>query len=229
MNPANPASVTPVQRRYLLFGRVLPLIVFGILLAVQAQLLFDGLRTLPIPLTGRAVLGVLNRLFTVVFLGMVLTIYILRAPAVRTNRAPGAVLIAMVGSFYLFSVRLLPGGATPTVPSLLLGDFLLITGLVLSLYSLATLRRNFSLVPETRELVTKGPYRWVRHPLYVGETMSGLGLIVPSLSILNVTIFAIYLGAQLIRANLEDTMLRADFPQYAAWEQRTKRFVPWVY
>jgi protein-S-isoprenylcysteine O-methyltransferase Ste14 len=213
----------------LLFGRVLPLIVFGILLAVQVSLLFDALRAFTNPLTGRTVLGVVNRLFTVVFLGMVLTIYILRAPAIRTNRAPGAVLIAMVGSFYLFSISLLPGGPRPTVLSLLLGDVLLMVGLVLSLYSLATLRRNFSLVPETRELVTKGPYRWVRHPLYVGETISGLGLIVPSLWILNLTIFVIYLGAQLIRANLEDTMLREGFPQYAAWEKHTKRFVPWVY
>jgi len=211
----------------LLFGRVLPLLVFGFLLAVQGELLLGGL-----PALGGGVpaqLGLLKRFLTVVFLSMVLIIYTLRPPAARTNRNPAAVLVAFVGSFCLYVIPLLPNGSPARVDLLLAGDVLLVAGLLLSVYSLASLRSSFSLVPEARRLVTRGPYRWVRHPLYVGETISGLGIIISALSPLNLTVFALYCAAQITRAHLEDAVLRAEFPDYGAWEKHTRRFIPWIY
>ncbi len=213
----------------MLCGRALPLLVFGLLFGVQSELLADGLRSLPRPLPLMAGLGLLNRLLTVVFLAMVLTIYALRRPATRSDHAPGAVIVTFVGTFFLFAVRFLPGGGPPGVLVLLLGDALLLGGLLFSLYSLAALRLSFSLVPEARRLVTTGPYRWVRHPLYLGETASGLGLILPALSPLTLAVFGIYLAAQLSRMHWEDQLLRVQFPDYGAWERRTWRFIPFVY
>ncbi len=227
MRLASSASVTPAPRRYLLFGRVLPLLVFGFLLAVQGELLLGGLPALGGG--GTAVLGLSKRFLTVVFLTMVLVIYTLRPPAARTNRNPGAVLAAFLGSFCLYVIPLLPNGSSPRVDLLLGGDLLLVAGLLLSVYSLAVLRSSFSLVPEARRLVTKGPYRWVRHPLYVGETVSGLGIIISALSPLNLTVFALYCTAQLTRAHFEEAVLRAEFADYGEWAKRTRRFIPFVY
>ncbi len=206
------------------------MLVFGLLLGTQGELLLDDLRTLPSrswTLTGG--LGMGNRFLTVVFLGMVWTIYALRPPAARTNRAPWVVVVAFLGTFFLFAVRFLPGAGPPTLVALLVGDLLLAGGLVFSLYSLATLRSSFSLVPEARRLVTTGPYRWVRHPLYLGESMSGLGLILPGLSPLSAGVFAVYFAAQLTRMQLEERVLREEFPDYPAWARRTRRLIPFIY
>jgi protein-S-isoprenylcysteine O-methyltransferase Ste14 len=206
------------------------MLVFGLLLGTQGELLLDDVRSLPDrawTLTGA--LGVGNRFLTVAFLSMVWIIYSLRPPAARTNRTPWVVAVAFLGTFFLFTVRFLPSAGAPTLVALLLGDLLLGGGLVFSLYSLATLRSSFSLVPEARRLVTAGPYRWVRHPLYLGETMSGFGLILPGLSPLSVGVFAVYLAAQLTRMHMEERMLQAEFPDYAAWARRTRRLVPFIY
>jgi len=54
---------------------------------------------------------------------------------------------------------------------------------------LLTLRSAFSLTPEARTLVTSGPYRFIRHPLYAAGLLIGLVLLLDSLSLAAVAIF----------------------------------------
>ena len=49
-------------------------------------------------------------------------------------------------------------------------------GLLLALWSLIVLGFSFSIAPEDRGIVARGPYRFVRHPMYLGEVLSLLGL-----------------------------------------------------
>jgi protein-S-isoprenylcysteine O-methyltransferase Ste14 len=74
--------------------------------------------------------------------------------------------------------------------------------------------------------VTHGPYRLVRHPLYLGElgAYAGLALASPSgRSFAGAIVFAI---AQAIRMRMEERELTRVFPEYASYARRTPRLVP---
>ena len=80
-------------------------------------------------------------------------------------------------------------------------------GLLLALWSLVALGFSFSIVPEDRGLVARGPYRFIRHPMYAGEFLSCLGLCIASGIIWNwivLDLFAILLILR-VRAELVKT------------------------
>jgi protein-S-isoprenylcysteine O-methyltransferase Ste14 len=58
----------------------------------------------------------------------------------------------------------------------LVSTALIIIGSGLSVYIVFWLGRSFSLMPEARRLVTAGPYGFIRHPLYVAEEISLIGI-----------------------------------------------------
>jgi protein-S-isoprenylcysteine O-methyltransferase Ste14 len=77
-----------------------------------------------------------------------------------------------------------------------------------------TIRRSFSITVEARTLVTAGPYRRIRHPVYLGEMMATLAVMVWRLSALNIMIFVLFVIIQLSRAYLEERKLLSAFPDY---------------
>jgi protein-S-isoprenylcysteine O-methyltransferase Ste14 len=83
-------------------------------------------------------------------------------------------------------------------------------------------------VPEARGLVTSGPYRLARHPIYLGEIIAGFGLVLPTLFGPHVIVFAIFLGAQILRTHFEERVLRSTYPQYETYARHTRRLIPFV-
>lgn len=218
------------DRAYFYLGRALPLMVFGFLLAIQAQLAYAGFqRALGGQLDRAQSMYLVNRVLTVAFFAFLLVIYSLRGKAKRTDHNPIAVTAAIIGSFILYTLYLFPGQTRSTnVWVLGASDILLAMGMTWALYSLSYLRNRFSIVPEARELVTTGPYGVCRHPVYLGEIISGFGLVVPTILSVHVVIFGIFVAAQILRTQFEERVLRNVFPEYAAYASRTKRLVPFV-
>ena len=63
------------------------------------------------------------------------------------------------------------------------------------------------------EVTVSGPYRWTRHPLYVGSSIMGLGVAVISRAPLVAVLVTAYLVVSLgVAARLEEATLRAKFP-----------------
>ena len=93
--------------------------------------------------------------------------------------------------------------------------------------------RNVSetvLVKERHELVTCGPYRWIRHPLYATGllALAGIGLMLASWVILLLTLIAL-LAIRLVVIPLEEKALTARFGEaYRDYACRTGRLVPRV-
>ncbi len=105
---------------------------------------------------------------------------------------------------------------------------LLLTGTLLALWSALTLGRNFSLLPQARTLVTSGPYRFVRHPMYAGGLLIALGEIWLRLSPLVVGLNLVFLAAQLVRLRYEEDLLARTFPEYTAYRKRTSALIPGI-
>jgi len=79
------------------------------------------------------------------------------------------------------------------------------------------------------ELVDKGVYAYIRHPIYTFNLCVSFGLALSS-GIWLVAIAATVGLAFLVRsASLEETFLKAEFPAYAAYCKKTCRFVPYLY
>ena len=102
----------------------------------------------------------------------------------------------------------------------------------LTLLAVRVLGREWSFqarLVEGHRLVTEGPYGLVRHPLYASLIFVsfGWGLIRQSWPALAAALaLAVFFNAKALR---EERWLREKFPEYAAYEQRVRRFVPWIY
>ena len=111
----------------------------------------------------------------------------------RHSREPlalGACLVAMV------AVVSFGAPSATTAPGLLLaGDAIAVISCVWLLTSVLTLGRCFGVLPEARGLVTAGPFRLVRHPVYLGELGACVGLAIASPSPANAAAFAALLIA----------------------------------
>lgn len=112
----------------------------------------------------------------------------------------------------------------------LLGAPISATGVSLLWWVLSTLGRNFSmsLTTEGHTLVTQGPYRWVRHPMYTAFVLifGGLFLLTANCFI-GASAGFLYGAAMLIRTPREERLLIEAFgDEYRRYMERTGRFLP---
>jgi protein-S-isoprenylcysteine O-methyltransferase Ste14 len=111
------------------------------------------------------------------------------------------------------------------------GCVLLGCGLALAVWARIYLGRNWGM-PMTQfdepELVTSGPYRYVRHPIYSGILVGMLGTGLATS--LDWFIGLVVVGAYFIySATIEERLMSASFPQeYRAYRARTKMLVPFL-
>jgi protein-S-isoprenylcysteine O-methyltransferase Ste14 len=135
--------------------------------------------------------------------------------------------VALVGTFLLNVVAYLPVDDTTSTESLLGSSFVVILGTLFTIWSLATLGRCFGLFPEVRGLVMRGPYRLVRHPVYLGEILSAAGLLLAKPHPLIVLTFLAFVALQFWRTMYEERALTAAFPgEYPAFAARVPRLIP---
>ena len=156
------------------------------------------------------------------------------ATRVRRDRGSGALIILTV--FISIGLALSFGYAGVVVlPDRVFypGILLMLLGVLVRQWAIAVLGRFFSLtvrVATDHRVVTRGPYRLVRHPSYTGVliTFIGLGLAVQSLGGLLVLlgVFSLSYGYR-IRVE-EKTLLSELGPDYASYMKRTKRLVPFI-
>jgi protein-S-isoprenylcysteine O-methyltransferase Ste14 len=151
------------------------------------------------------------------------TAFFVRRDPVSRSRGVAEIIVPLVGS-------VLPFGLLTTPPVMWMsGSIGLVTMISLwmtiatlfTTWSMWILRRSFSITVEARALVTAGPYRWIRHPVYLGEVMATLAVMVWRLSVLNIMIFALFVSIQFSRAYLEERKLLSTFPDYRNFADRS--------
>lgn len=115
-----------------------------------------------------------------------------------------------------------------------LGCICLVSGIAIRLAAVATLRRQFTTavtIMAQHRIVDSGPYRYVRHPAYLGLILSLLGVGLCSGNGVSLAVAAgLPLAAVVYRMHVEERALLRHFgPAYLEYSSRTKRLVPGVY
>jgi len=104
---------------------------------------------------------------------------------------------------------------------------LLILGHSITFLGLAKLRASFSITVQARNFVKTGIYHFIRHPMYLGESLAIIGLCLFRYSHFNLLLTGIWLIAQRMRASLEEQKLELAFPEYGEYKEITGGYFPW--
>ena len=231
------ARFTPEYRdglRWLACGRALPATLFALMGGLQLSRVVTALQTMPADASSwRIADKVVSPLLYCAFCAIPAVLYLTRPrPRAHDGRA-----VARVAAFTGTFMQLLVGtflGAGPVLYGLPLfvGDISIVVSIASfsgALWSLAYLRRNLSIIPEARRLATGGPYRIVRHPLYLFEIMAAIGALAAAPGLISSLSLVAFAGMQLVRAGYEERLLARTFPEYADYARRTRRLIPFVW
>lgn len=135
-----------------------------------------------------------------------------------------------LASFWTSSTVLLLVGLSETLR--VVGMLVLIAATLLYIRSLGHLGNNYSPCFDAHlpfRIVTHGPYRYIRHPLYLANILQGLGYTLASGS-LWVLLLAAYGIFGIFRAIAsEESYLGKAFPEYAHYQAKTSRLIPFIY
>jgi protein-S-isoprenylcysteine O-methyltransferase Ste14 len=158
-----------------------------------------------------------------VLIAFTVFVFLREAPR-RPSRDPVAFLACIAGLFALVALRK-PDNSVATI-LVLAGDVVTVVAAAWIFVSILSLGRCFGVLPEARGLVTTGPYRIVRHPLYLGEFGMCAGFLIAAPVAWNLGVAVFFAGAQAVRMLLEERALKAEFGAYARYAATTPRLIP---
>lgn len=92
-------------------------------------------------------------------------------------------------------------------------------------------RRSFHLAADPTEggLITSGPYRLIRHPIYTSVILFILAGIAAHWSLLNAFFGVLLISGALLRILCEEHLVRIRYPEYDLYASKTKRMIPYVF
>jgi protein-S-isoprenylcysteine O-methyltransferase Ste14 len=148
----------------------------------------------------------------------------------RRSRMRDASSVALVATLYsVFYYVLFDAGKTTSLIPEYAGVTFYVVGTACQFYAKTALGRSFGLLPAQRGLVAWGPYRYLRHPMYLGYLIGQTGFVLVNFSWRNVMVLVgIYLALGL-RISREEAVLECS-PDYNEYRKRVPwRLVPFVF
>jgi protein-S-isoprenylcysteine O-methyltransferase Ste14 len=139
--------------------------------------------------------------------------------------------VSVVAVFVVSDAFRASGLAVHDVIVAAIGAALFAAGLALAVWARLHLGRNWGM-PMTRraepELVTSGPYRFIRHPIYTGLLIAMLGSVLVN-NLLGLIVVAALVAYFYYCGTVEERNLAAAFPSaYPEYRGRTKMLIPFV-
>lgn len=163
-------------------------------------------------------------LITAIVSELAMVIFILIRKPGQIALTPYAFAVGFLGTAFTLFVRPTSGTDVTWV-----SEALMLVGVVLSFSSKLALNRRFGIVAANRGIQTRGPYAFVRHPMYAGYVTTQIGFLISSPTLWNFTVYGCAFVFQLLRIFEEEKLLRQD-DTYLAFTQRVRyRLVPGVF
>ncbi len=154
------------------------------------------------------------------------------AKVVRASEAPGWVILMFFSiCFLLLWVKTSKDQTVRYIP-MAVGGIVILLGFALSMWAQWHLGQNWVGgigLRKRHRLITSGPYRYVRHPLYSGMMVSAIGLGIFGWNILFLLMALCFSGAYTIRSIGEEFLLEKQFPKhYPPYAARTGKLLPHI-
>jgi protein-S-isoprenylcysteine O-methyltransferase Ste14 len=115
----------------------------------------------------------------------------------------------------------------------ILGLVLFVIGLTIALVSARTLGRFYAstlLIREGHQLITRGIYRLIRHPIYFGVIIVCFSVPLYAPSLYGFFVMSVLVPLFLIRIKIEEAMLTEEFGEaYRTYMRETKKLIPFIY
>ncbi len=144
--------------------------------------------------------------------------------------APGALLILLAVPL---EYTLLPAALPRTKAMQWIGLAIILTGLALRIWVRRSLKVAYQgnlQVQHKQQLVTGGPYQWIRHPGYLAFLLQALGLSLGFSSLSGLIGLSLLVIAFRYRMQVEeDMMVQAFGNDYIAYANRTHRLIPGIW
>lgn len=220
--PSRPSDLRPFRKPRL--GRLTGLTLASGGIAVQAMALARAVpkvRTDGPPGLVHVLATALSLLVYMLMVGA----YVLRREQATSDSSLLARCVAVGTTFLPFVMPLWPGRSLSMTADLF-ATVVLSLGLAGCVWSLRHLWTSFSVIPQARTLVSSGPYRWVRHPLYTTEIVTNLGLAMHFGRPYHWAVLVLLVAGQSYRARREERLLCRHVPGYAEYRSRTAAFLP---
>jgi protein-S-isoprenylcysteine O-methyltransferase Ste14 len=204
-----------------------PLIIF--LIFVIAGLALDIRGELGAhPHSSHVALSVAAKAAGAVFAAVQVVLFIVRKLPIAKMDTWWPRIVAVAGGNSTLMFLMLPAAA-PRAWTNIMSAIFLIFGTAGAIVALSWLGRAFSVTPQARALVVSGPYRFMRHPLYLAEQSINFGIMFQYQQPWGLLVLAVSVAAQFPRMHFEELILSRTFPAYCAYAKRTARLVPGVY
>lgn len=136
-----------------------------------------------------------------------------------------SIVLTLSATFYFFFVDLNSG--IPLINPIL-AEIIMFLAILWQIFSKIYLGRNFGLLPACRGVVTTGPYRVVRHPIYFGYFLMHIGFLLSNFSVYNALLYALLYSLQFGRMYYEEKTLKQN-EDYVQYMKKVKyRFIPFL-
>jgi protein-S-isoprenylcysteine O-methyltransferase Ste14 len=154
------------------------------------------------------------------------------------DRNSRILLVAFIGGG-IYAATLITSRTSFVLPGtvglhLLIGAILIVFGTTFRLWSILTLGRFFRttvMIQQHHEVITSGPYRYLRHPSYTGILVNALGIGIGLGNWLAlVTVMVLVFVGLYQRIRVEEQVLSTALGQeYQTYMTRTKRLLPFIF
>jgi protein-S-isoprenylcysteine O-methyltransferase Ste14 len=175
---------------------------------------------------GLAAARLVSRVSLFSFFTLIAWLTLVRARPIAQAAGLQPRLSALLGCYLLYALAFFPSNTQLGVAAHLASTALLLIGNVMAVAILIRLGRSFSIMAEARRLVIDGPYRIIRHPLYLAEQIAILGAFIQFASPWAALLVLAQFGFQLQRMRNEERVLLQTFPDYEDYMNRTARLIP---
>jgi protein-S-isoprenylcysteine O-methyltransferase Ste14 len=157
--------------------------------------------------------------------GLIIFLLVFRRESRRLSKNPWDWIIAIGGSFAPLLVR----PATETIAPESVGMVLQVAGTLFAISAKAFLGRSFGIVAANRGIVVGGPYRIVRHPIYLGYFVTHVGFLLANWSPHNIGLYIVIYFFQISRILAEERILREDESYVAYCQCVNRRLIPFIF
>jgi len=121
----------------------------------------------------------------------------------------------------------------PLIPQSPAGILILFMGVFLGLWAILTMQiGNFNIVPDVPhngKMVARGPYKYIRHPMYSAVLLVALSLVLNHFTLLRMILWLVLLADLIIKMTYEEKLLSKHYREYSQYQQQTRKLIPFIY